>query len=57
MRTLWPGEQDIGWCDTTGQLTWHNARLAVAVETQESSPSALAGSQAYRQPAADEAQA
>jgi hypothetical protein len=34
MRTLWPGEQDIGWCDA-GELTWHNARLAVAVETQQ----------------------
>ena len=36
MRTLWPGEQDIGWHDATGQLSWHNARLAVAVATQES---------------------
>jgi hypothetical protein len=35
MRTLWPGEQDIGWCDATGALSWHNARLAVAVVTQE----------------------
>ena len=35
MRTLWPGEQDIGWCNAAGELTWHNARLAVAVETQE----------------------
>lgn len=35
MRTLWPGEQDIGWCDTAGALAWHNARLAIAVETQE----------------------
>jgi hypothetical protein len=35
MRTLWPGEQDIGWCDAAGAVTWHNARLAVAVETQE----------------------
>jgi tubulysin polyketide synthase-like protein len=35
MRTLWPGEQDIGWCDAAGELTWHHARLAVAVETQE----------------------
>jgi hypothetical protein len=35
LRTLWPGEQDIGWCDATGEVTWHNARLAVAVETQE----------------------
>jgi len=32
MRTLWPGEQDIGWCDASGALSWHNARLAVAVE-------------------------
>jgi len=31
-RTLWPGEQDIGWCNTAGEVTWHNARLAVAVE-------------------------
>jgi hypothetical protein len=36
MRTLWPGEQDIGWCNAAGEVTWHNARLAVAVETQES---------------------
>jgi hypothetical protein len=35
MRTLWPGEQDIGWRNAAGELTWHNARLAVAVETQE----------------------
>ena len=35
MRTLWPGEQDIGWCDAAGEVIWHNARLAVAVETQE----------------------
>jgi hypothetical protein len=35
MRTLWPGEQDIGWCDAAGEVTWHNARLAVAVETPE----------------------
>jgi hypothetical protein len=35
MRTLWPGEDDIGWCDTAGALSWHNARLAVAVETRE----------------------
>src|SRR4029453_8699453 len=33
MQTLWPGEQDIGWCDAAGAMTWHNARLAVAVET------------------------
>ena len=33
MRTLWPGEEDIGWCDAAGALSWHNARLAVAVET------------------------
>src|SRR5262249_28060807 len=32
MRTLWPREQDIGWCDAAGELTWHHARLAVAVE-------------------------
>ena len=32
MRTLWPGEQDIGWCDAAGEVTWHNARLAVVVE-------------------------
>ena len=36
MRTLWPGEQDIGWCDAAGALSWHHARLAVAVETQKS---------------------
>ena len=36
MRTLWPGEQDLGWCNAAGAVTWHNARLAVAVETQES---------------------
>ena len=35
MRTLWPGEQDIGWCNAAGEVTWHSARLAVAVETQE----------------------
>jgi hypothetical protein len=35
MRTLWPGEQDIGWCDAAGEVTWHNARLAVAVEPPE----------------------
>jgi hypothetical protein len=35
MRTLWPGEQDIGWCNAAGALSWHNARLAVAVEVQE----------------------
>jgi hypothetical protein len=33
MRTLWPGEQDIGWCNAAGELSWHNAMLAVAVET------------------------
>jgi TubC N-terminal docking domain len=33
MRTLWPGEQDIGWCNAAGELTWHNARLAIPVET------------------------
>ena len=32
MRTLWPGEQDIGWRNTAGALSWHNARLAVAAE-------------------------
>jgi hypothetical protein len=32
MRLLWPGEQDIGWRNAAGELTWHNARLAVAVE-------------------------
>ena len=37
MRTLWPGEQDIGWRNSAGELTWHHARLAVAVETQEGS--------------------
>jgi hypothetical protein len=35
MRTLWPGEQDIGWCNAAGEVTWHNARLACAVETPE----------------------
>ena len=35
MRTLWPGEQDIGWCDAAGALSWHNARLAVAVERSQ----------------------
>lgn len=34
MRTLWPSEQDIGWRNAAGEVTWHNARLAVAVETQ-----------------------
>jgi len=34
MRTLWPGKQDLGWCNAAGAVTWHNARLAVAVETQ-----------------------
>ena len=34
MRTLWLGEQDIGWCDATGTLSWHTARLAALVETQ-----------------------
>jgi hypothetical protein len=38
MRTLWPGEQDIGWCNAAGELTWHNARLAIAVETQAACP-------------------
>src|SRR5262249_28942293 len=32
MRSLWPGEQDIGWCNAAGEVTWHNAWLAVAVE-------------------------
>ena len=40
LRTLWPGEQDIGWCNAAGAVSWHNARLAVAVETQEFSISA-----------------
>ena len=35
MRTLWPGEQNIGWCDAAGELIWHHARLAVVVEAQE----------------------
>jgi TubC N-terminal docking domain len=35
MRTLWPGEQDIGWCNAAGEVTWHNARLAVAVERSQ----------------------
>jgi len=35
VRTLWPGEQDIGWCDAAGAVTGHHARLAVAVETPE----------------------
>jgi len=35
MRTLWPGEQDVGWCDAAGALSWHNARLAVAVEIRK----------------------
>ena len=38
MRTLWPGEQDIGWRDAAGEVTWHTARLAVAVETQAETP-------------------
>jgi hypothetical protein len=38
MRTLWPGEHDIGWCDAAGALSWHHARLAVAVETQAETP-------------------
>jgi hypothetical protein len=44
MRTLWPGEQDIGWRNTAGALSWHHARLAVAVEPPEGrspSPGAL----------------
>jgi hypothetical protein len=32
MRTHWPGEQDIGWRNAAGELKWHNAWLAVAVE-------------------------
>src|SRR5262245_15133713 len=36
MRTLWLGEQDIGWCDAAGEVSWHNARLAVAVDRQAS---------------------
>jgi len=35
MRALWPGEQDIGWRNTAGALSWHNARLAGAVEPPE----------------------
>jgi hypothetical protein len=35
MRALWPGEQDIGWRDAAGTLSWHNARLTVAIEAQE----------------------
>jgi hypothetical protein len=35
IRTLWPSEQDIGWRNTAGALSWHNARLAVAAETPE----------------------
>src|SRR5262245_34296534 len=35
MRTLWAGEQDIGWWNAAGAVTWHHARLAVAVEAQE----------------------
>ena len=35
LRTLWPGEQDIGWRDAAGALSWHNARLAVAVERSQ----------------------
>jgi hypothetical protein len=35
MRPLWFGEYDLGWCNAAGELTWHNARLAIAVETQE----------------------
>lgn len=31
LRTLWPGEYDLGWRTDTGGLRWHNARLAVAV--------------------------
>jgi hypothetical protein len=35
MRLVWPGEPDIGWCDAAGALSWHNARLAVAVEIRK----------------------
>jgi hypothetical protein len=35
MRTLWLGEQDIGWRDAASALSWHNARLAVAVERSQ----------------------
>src|SRR5262249_22639162 len=35
MRTLGLGEQDIGWRNAAGEVTWHNARLAVAVKTQQ----------------------
>jgi hypothetical protein len=43
MRTLWLGEQDIGWCDAAGALSWHNARWAIAVETQHGLSPLLAG--------------
>jgi hypothetical protein len=33
IRALYLGEEDIGWRNAAGQLSWHNARLAVAVET------------------------
>ena len=33
MRTHGLGEEDIGWRSIGGAVTWHNARLAVAVET------------------------
>jgi len=32
MRTLWAGEDDIGWRNAAGEVTWHNARLAVRVQ-------------------------
>jgi hypothetical protein len=33
MRPSWPGEQDIGWRNAAGEVTWHNARLAIARDT------------------------
>jgi hypothetical protein len=45
IRTLSPGEQDIRWRNAAGEVTWHNARLAVAVETQERRTSSQAGTQ------------
>ena len=35
LRRLPTGEQDIGWRNAAGEVTWHNARLAVAVEAPE----------------------
>jgi hypothetical protein len=35
LRPLWPGEQDIGWRDAASALSWHHARLAVAVERSQ----------------------